>query len=290
MNFGLSLVMAANSNTNIDSHSPGVTTNEKYRSTLLSFALISPLPATNMDLWGLIVLALANGADENFEESANGGFCASLDGRDFVLTLRRESLLTPIFGHLEPRQHPEKGHRSLKEPEWTSLLEDGTTFDKSDSWITWALQDGDPHPSLSGKLRTSFAGLYMTVMTFGRTLKGTTGEEQDQEIKKIKDQAQEVQKNILRKKLILHDRSSHNEYLQEHTHHDTLEHAIKQLEYTQRDLGCDQSWLRNKNGKKRRDKLYQKMEELKRKRLLTLPNILDESPSTRDAGIRVALT
>lgn len=123
----------------------------------------------------------------------------------------------------------------------------------------------------------------------------TTGEEQ--ETKKIKDQAQEVQKNILRKKFILCDKSSHNEYLQEHTHQDTLEYAIKQLEYTQRDLRCDQSWLRNKNEKERRDKLYQKMEELKRKhekivtltRLLTLPNILDESPSTRDAGIRVAL-
>lgn len=98
----------------------------------------------------MIVLALANGAGVNFKESANGGFCASLDGRDFVLTLQRESLVTPMFGHLEPRQHPEKDHRSLKEPEWSSLLEDGTTFDKIDSWITWALQDRDLHPKLLG--------------------------------------------------------------------------------------------------------------------------------------------
>lgn len=97
--------------------------------------------------------------------------------------------------------------------------------------------------------------------------------------------------------LVLAAEAVHNEYLQEHTNQDTLEYAIKQLEYTQRDLGCDQSWLRNKNEKKRRDKLYQEMEELKRKhekivvltRLLTLPNILDESSSTRDAEIQVAL-
>lgn len=52
-----------------------------------SIAAVKSLPAARLDSWGLIVLALANGARPEVIHSSNGGFFAELSGKSFVLTL-----------------------------------------------------------------------------------------------------------------------------------------------------------------------------------------------------------
>ena len=118
---------------------------------------------------------------------------------------------------------------------------------------------------------------------------GKTGPiEQERE---VKSQADEIRKNILRKKLILCDKASNPDYTQEHTRDDTLEYAKNQMEE------AIKSEALKKLADLKKDTFRDPVDTLKEKhksivaltRLLILPNTLDRSLSTRDAGILVAL-
>lgn len=57
---------------------------EKTVSHLSYIGYISSLPAANLDSWGLIVMALANGAKVNYTSIERGGFAASLEARNLL--------------------------------------------------------------------------------------------------------------------------------------------------------------------------------------------------------------
>jgi hypothetical protein len=82
---------------------------------------ISSLPAANLDSWGLIVLALANGAKVNYTSTERGGFAASLEARNFIITLQQHKIVTQMTGHLEPRDHPEQESQVLSDTKWNNL-------------------------------------------------------------------------------------------------------------------------------------------------------------------------
>ncbi|EED23386.1 hypothetical protein TSTA_068130 [Talaromyces stipitatus ATCC 10500] len=225
---------------------------ESAMSSLSSIGSISSLPAANLDSWGLIVLALANGADVDYEDSGKGGFVASLEARNFIITIQRDNVATQMTGHLEPRDHPEPGCRVISEQKWTNLLWYGHTFEEDDPTMSWPRineQGGPPEDLVDGKLD---AALHNTVMDDARRkvladkLRGcirechNAWEEVEKEIGLFDygDAAEidMIKENLRKKKVILCD-DRKTDFALEQTPQDTCDYAHSQLDQAEKYKG-----------------------------------------------------
>ena len=70
-----------------------------------------------------------------------GGFAASLEARNFIITIQRHNIVTQMTGHLEPRDHPEQDNRVLSDSRWENLLWYGHTYDNDDPVMSWTRVD-----------------------------------------------------------------------------------------------------------------------------------------------------
>lgn len=131
----------------------GNSTVKPAETALSSLGTVSSLPAARLSLWGLIVMAYADGATRSLTgvlQYENGGFKAVLHARHFVLTIKRSTLTDHIIGHLEPRKCPLMAARPLDDQLWRDLLDVGHTFG-GDSTFKWLLEgnidavEGEPN-------------------------------------------------------------------------------------------------------------------------------------------------
>ncbi|KAH2976040.1 hypothetical protein KXW58_007570 [Aspergillus fumigatus] len=117
-----------------------------------SLGIIGGLPAARLDSWGLVVLAYSNGAklDMMYDNGAVG-FSATLDARNFVLSVSGKDLSAPLLAHLEPKEHPDTCKDILSEEEIKNLLLYGHSFRPYDIGLGWPLfggVDSEPPPEL----------------------------------------------------------------------------------------------------------------------------------------------
>ncbi|OAF98534.1 uncharacterized protein CC84DRAFT_1106147 [Paraphaeosphaeria sporulosa] len=104
-----------------------------------SLGILKSLPAARMDAWGLTVLAIANGARPEVTYAENGGYFASFNAKDFVLTMWQDNIAAPVIGHIEPKQIPSLDRDLLTSPEWNMLLWQGHSFSQHNHISGWPL-------------------------------------------------------------------------------------------------------------------------------------------------------
>ncbi|EED14816.1 hypothetical protein TSTA_042880 [Talaromyces stipitatus ATCC 10500] len=239
------------------------------------------------------VLALANGANVDYEDSGKGGFVASLDARDFVITIQRDSAATQMTGHLEPRDHPETSCRVISEPKWTNLLWYGHTFEEDDPIMSWPRideQGGPPEDLVEEKYHFALCNIVMDDARrklLAKKLRESIHQchqawEQVENENKLRgveaDEVKKIKENLRKKKVILCDERG-TDYVLEQTPEDTLDYAKSQRQ--QADSFGERYKQRDLVGHHKR--IYALT------RLLTLPKILNKNLSTRSRGINVAL-
>jgi hypothetical protein len=118
------------------------------QSASFSLGAVGSLPAARINLWGLVVMAYANGAKQSIPAD-NGSYFAVLRARYFVLTIRRQSLADQAVAHIEPREQPYYTAQFLDEQAWRNLLEDGHTFGRTkySGWPSYTNLDTDNPPA-----------------------------------------------------------------------------------------------------------------------------------------------
>jgi hypothetical protein len=115
---------------------------------IFSLGAVGSLPAARMDLWGLIVMAYANGAHASITLDS-GSYVAVLRARHFVLTVRRQSLTDQAVAHIEPRERAFYSAQPMNDQAWKNLLEHGHSFSKTDysGWPLYTNLDTDNPPA-----------------------------------------------------------------------------------------------------------------------------------------------
>lgn len=125
----------------------------KADSAVSTLGIVYSLPAARLDLWGLVVMAYANGATAEVRHVPNGGFIAKLLAKNFVLSISQASVSAHLIGKLEPKEHPED-----KEPlgvdDAKALLDHGHSFSIRDVFLGWPingdLSDEPPQDLVNG--------------------------------------------------------------------------------------------------------------------------------------------
>ncbi|RDH13956.1 hypothetical protein M747DRAFT_270953, partial [Aspergillus niger ATCC 13496] len=127
---------------------------ERSERSLSSIGIVSSLPAARVELWGLVVLAIANGAKVCSKVASTGGFYARLDAQNFVLTIW-ETNTGSATAHIEPREHPIES-QPLTSPEWNNLLWYGYSFGGHHHIFGWPFisqETSEPPDDLVSNLR-----------------------------------------------------------------------------------------------------------------------------------------
>lgn len=224
---------------------------EKSQRSLSSIGIITSLPAARVDSWGLVVMALANGAKIEATNPPDGACNFSrLDAQYFVLTIWQNNVAGPITAHIEPKEHPSEC-RSLTSPEWNNLLWYGHSFGEHDHIFGWPLlskKPPEPPNDLVSDIRNEeLSRLVIDNMRVKRlrdqlreaiydchdewdNLKSKVQSDID-----LRDQITDIQQNLRRLKLVLVDEEQPDEtpYLQEQRPEDTLHYAEEQLKLVQ---------------------------------------------------------
>lgn len=115
---------------------------------IFSLGAVGSVPAARIDLWGLIVMAYANGAKQSVS-TESGAYIAVLRAKYFVLTIRRQALTDQAVAHIEPREKEHHTAHYMAEQAWRNLLEDGHSFGKADysGWPLYTNLDTDSPPA-----------------------------------------------------------------------------------------------------------------------------------------------
>lgn len=106
-----------------------------------SLAAVRSLPAARFDAWGLVVLAIANGAKIQIQHGSEGGYFAELSGKTFVVTIWQKDVGGSITAHIEPRAYSSEQHTMMTSPEWQNLLWYGHSFSQHHHIFGWPLND-----------------------------------------------------------------------------------------------------------------------------------------------------
>jgi hypothetical protein len=137
-------------------HAVRGTTIAEAQSAIFSLGSVGSLPAARMDMWALVVMAYANGANQSVISADKGAYVAVLRAKYFVLTIRRQGLTDQAIAHLEPREQPYNVAEPMLEQGWRNLLENGHSFGKSDfsGWPLYSVLDSDSPPEtlITGEL------------------------------------------------------------------------------------------------------------------------------------------
>lgn len=108
-----------------------------------SLGVVNCRPAARLDLWGLVVMAYANGAWSEVELASDGGFMVNLQAKNFVLNINQTNINAPVAAQLEPRQHPAEGRESLGVDDTKYLFLYGQSVSQQDVSLGWPL-NADP--------------------------------------------------------------------------------------------------------------------------------------------------
>ncbi|KAJ5771169.1 uncharacterized protein N7511_003220 [Penicillium nucicola] len=278
---------------------------QQSRSSIQSLAVVESMPAARIDLWGLVVFAFANGADQRVRSSSTGSFCANLYAIDFTLTIWQYDMAGPICAHIEPREQGQEDRTMLSSSEWNNLLWSGHTFKECDHILGWP-PSADPSADAPGDLITNVLDreLAQIVMDYTWTrilqeklrkliyechdswddLKALAGEDQ-------KPRIEVIQRNLKGLKLLLlNDSILPEAIVQEQRKEDTLQYAQKQLEFVGHELSPDGSMKQPRlRGILETRLLPLQQQIVALVRLLTLPKMVIRQLSTRGTGTHVSL-
>jgi hypothetical protein len=277
---------------------------QKPESSLQSLSIVQSLPAARIDLWGLVVFAFANGAEQSVRQGSTGSFCAKLSAINFVLTIWQYDMAGPICAHLEPREQGSRDRTMLTSPEWNNLLWSGHTFKESDHILGWPLTGELPReaPSdLTGNvLNEELSQIVMDNQWYQRLQQQLRkliyechdiwekfDESMREERSNLMKHSGKIQQNLLAFKLLLVDDSaSPEDIIGEETAADTLHYAQKQLALVEAEIQRSEGRLCKM--------LHNEILPLQKKivaliRLMTLPKRVIPHLSTRDTGIHVSL-
>lgn len=270
---------------------------------LSSLGIVASLPAARIDLWGLVVLAYANGAKVSVKKCSTGSFCAKLAAISFTLTISQADMVGPIVAHLEPKERCLGDRPMLTSSEWHHLLLSGHTFKAQDHVFGWPISGkppaNAPEDLVTNVLDQELAQIvmdYQWVEELKKQLREVIYEcydgweyilnkdlvKEETELKRI----EKVQRHLLSSKLLLVDEVEQLEsVIQEERVTDTLHYAERQLEFILDKIG-ENGGLYN-NWKTTILPSQRKIVALTR--LLTLPQRVICELSTRDTGIYVSL-
>lgn len=95
--------------------------------------------AAELSMWGLVVMAYADGATATVPSVAEG-FKADFNAKHFVLELRQKKNSDQFDATLKPREAPLSTARPLAKSVWMSLLEKGNSFGDNEA-LKWLLED-----------------------------------------------------------------------------------------------------------------------------------------------------
>ncbi|RAH80666.1 hypothetical protein BO86DRAFT_433100 [Aspergillus japonicus CBS 114.51] len=247
---------------------------------------------SRVESWGLIVLALANGADIQITYTSTGGTNAVLDGQSFILTILQSNIAGPITAHIEPKRYS-SDHKTFTSPEWNNLLWFGHSFGEYDHIFGWPLNESpplDPPEQLVDNVRNQ--ELSRLVIDDHRA--NRLREQLKDAIHKCHDQWEDlkdiqpsdelmkdidpIQENLKKLKLILvdQDNPSGSFSLKEERIDDTLEYSEEQLKIVQEKI-------------KERHPTFSHKIIVALTRLLTKPKLIPNFLSTRDAGTYISV-
>ncbi|KAG9249449.1 uncharacterized protein F5Z01DRAFT_697879 [Emericellopsis atlantica] len=118
---------------------------EKAQQSSSYIGAVRSRPAARFDVWGLVVLAFANGAGLDITHGSNGGFFAEMSARDFVVTVWQHDLSGSMIGHIEPRNQASEQHMIMTDSEWQNLLYHGHSFKEDHHVFGWPSNGDTQH-------------------------------------------------------------------------------------------------------------------------------------------------